>query len=93
MINLLDKYPNLAAYMATFKKGLEDLHTYKKFMRAFQALQKSALNNDEAAHNKMLELGFVKDPNVKTHYVTKPETISLYEFYKVVNPEEYETVS
>jgi hypothetical protein len=85
MYDLLSKYPNLAAFMATFKKGDDDLYTYRKFMVKFQDLQKRALAGDAEAHAKMLDLGFVKDPEIPTHYVTKPEAIRMFDFYKAVN--------
>lgn len=83
MQDLQEKYKNLAEYMATFKKGDDDLYTYRKFMVAFQKLQNAALAGDEEAHKKMLELGFTKDPNVKTHYTT-PESIGMFGFYKAI---------
>lgn len=83
MLDLQDKYKNLAEFMAKFKKGDDDLYTYRKFMREFQKLEKAALKGDEESHNKLVELGFTKDPNINTHYVT-PDTIRMFDFYKSV---------
>lgn len=83
MYELLDKYQNLAEFMRKFKKGDDDLFTYRKFMKVKKEMEDKALSGDEEAHNKMLELGFFKDPNVNTHYKT-PDDLRLFDFYKTV---------
>lgn len=80
---LIDKYPNLAEFMRKFKKGDDDLFTYRKFMAAKKKIEDKALAGDEQSHEEMLHLGFYKDPSVKTHYLTKDD-LRLFDFYKNV---------
>lgn len=97
----IDNYPELAKYMLEFRRDpSRDDKNYLKFIRALEALKKSAIEGDDTSHDKLTKMGFVFEMRTRSakpknkfdaemikYYMTK-ESFSLNTFFKKITDHE-----
>ena len=85
---MIKKYPKLAEFMLTFRgtNSADDLRAYKKFVKAFEELQRNA-HVDSSAHEKLVSMGFTYE-TAPINRRKQSETI-LRRYYKLPDPVPY----
>jgi hypothetical protein len=82
-LELIIKYPKLADYMRPFKKGIDPLANYRRFMLKFSELQKNGIKRNVDALEHLNEMGLTIS-EARTHF-TNPDNIRYHDFFDTVS--------